>query len=135
VPLLQARLRPAPSPADRKQVARLLADLDSEEFAVRQKAMEALQQLGERAETALREALEGKPTLELRKRIEELLEGVRIGATAPERLRDLRAVEVLEHIGTAEARAVLRTLAEGAAEARLTREAKASLQRLAARGR
>jgi hypothetical protein len=45
-------------------------------------------------------------------------------------LRDLRAVEVLEHIGTPKARQVLRTLARGAPAARLTREAKASLQRI-----
>ena len=45
----------------------------------------------------------------------------------------LRAVEVLERIGTPEARQVLAKLADGAPEARLTQEAKASLQRLAKR--
>jgi hypothetical protein len=40
---------------------------------------------------------------------------------------------VLEAIGTPEARKVLQTLAKGAAEARLTREAKAALARLARR--
>jgi hypothetical protein len=39
----------------------------------------------------------------------------------------------LEHIGTPEAQEVLRTLAKGAAEARLTQEAKASLEWLAKR--
>jgi hypothetical protein len=43
----------------------------------------------------------------------------------------LRAIEVLEHIGTPEARQVLDTLARGAAVARVTQEAKASLKRLA----
>ncbi len=45
----------------------------------------------------------------------------------------LRALEVLEHIGTAEARSLLEDLAKGVPEARLTREAKASLTRLAKR--
>ena len=45
----------------------------------------------------------------------------------------LRAIEVLEHIGTAEARQVLKSLANGAPEARRTREAKSSLERLAKR--
>jgi hypothetical protein len=48
-------------------------------------------------------------------------------------LRSVRAAEVLERIGTPEARRLLGQLATGAAEARLTREAKAALKRLDAR--
>lgn len=130
VPLLKTKLRPAPAPAGSKQVARLIADLDSEQFDVRQKAADELRRLGERAEPGLRAALKDQPPLEARKRIEELLEGVRALATSPANLRNLRAVEVLEHIATPDAREVLRTLANGAPDARLTRDAKASLERL-----
>jgi hypothetical protein len=42
-------------------------------------------------------------------------------------------LEVLEHIGTPEAREVLKALAKDAPDARLTREAKAALERLARR--
>jgi hypothetical protein len=42
-------------------------------------------------------------------------------------------VQVLEYIGTAEVKQVLQALAEGTPEARLTQEAKASLERLARR--
>ncbi len=45
-------------------------------------------------------------------------------------LAGLRAVEVLEYVGTFEARQLLAELAKEAKDARLTREAKASLQRL-----
>ncbi len=45
-------------------------------------------------------------------------------------LRDLRAIEVLEHTGTTESKHVLLTLAGGAPQAQLTREAKSSLQRM-----
>ena len=51
----------------------------------------------------------------------------------PERLREWRALEVLEQIGTPEARAVLKALAEGAPAARLTQGAKVALERLAKR--
>lgn len=131
VALLKSKLRPAAEPAERRRVARLVDELDSEDFAVREKAMEQLQQLGERAEPGLREALRGKPALEVRKRIEGLLESVRAAKVSPENLRVLRAVEVLEHVDTLEARETLKTLANGAASVRLTREAKASLERLA----
>jgi len=47
-----------------------------------------------------------------------------------ETLRQGRAIEVLEHIATPEARQLLQTIAEGAAGAGLTREAKAALERL-----
>ena len=48
-------------------------------------------------------------------------------------LQALRAVEVLEYIGTPEAHRVLQALAQGVPEVRLTVEAKASLERLARR--
>jgi hypothetical protein len=126
------RLKAVPI-GDKARLARLIAELDSEQFPARQKARKELQQLGEQAESALREALQGKLSLEARKRVEELLDKVKPLADSPEGLRSLRAMEVLEHIGTSEAREVLQTLANGASQARLTREAKASLERLAKR--
>ena len=48
----------------------------------------------------------------------------------PETLRAVRAVEVLESINIPKARQLLTQLAKGTPAARLTREAKATLQRL-----
>jgi hypothetical protein len=48
--------------------------------------------------------------------------------SSDETLRSLRAIEVLEHIATPEARQVLQELAEGAPNARLTPEAKQSMR-------
>jgi hypothetical protein len=48
-------------------------------------------------------------------------------------MREQRALEVLEHIDTMEARVLLRSLAERTPEARLTRQAKATLERHAHR--
>jgi WD40 repeat protein len=129
VPFLGARLRPVPG-VDSKRLARLLADLDSGRYAVRQQAVRELEKLGDLTESALRAALEGEPSLELRRRVVALLEKLEAPVTSPQELRALRAVEALERAGTAEARAVLARLAKGAPSARLTRDAQEALKRL-----
>jgi hypothetical protein len=132
LPFLRRHLRPA-KVAEEERLARLIADLDSDRFAVRERAVQELGRRGESAETALRQALKRSPSLEARRRMERLLEQFRRSPLAPDLLRSLRAAEVLERIATPEARRLLEELARGAREARLTREAKASLQRLAGR--
>ncbi len=124
---LAERIRPVPE-VDRKQVARLIADLDHKAFPTREEAEAELKQMGELAAPLLREELTKSPTLEARRRLEELLR-TPVPWTA-ERLRGERATRVLELVGTAEARKLLRELAGGAAGARLTRGAKVALRRL-----
>jgi hypothetical protein len=131
IPFLRQQLKPA-AEIDRNRLRQLLGDLDKERFAVREAAMRELEGLGEDAAPALRQALAGKRSLEVRRRLEELLSRAKV-LRPGERLRGVRAVEVLERIGTLEAKHLLKKLAEGAPEAQLTREAKASLQRLAKR--
>ncbi|MGH7226669.1 MAG: hypothetical protein ACRELF_25920, partial [Gemmataceae bacterium] len=128
VPFLQKHLPPVPRP-DAKAIARLIADLDSNEFSVRDKATKELGDLGDTASPALRQALEGKPTLEMRRRLQQLLDQSRDWTA--ERLREHRAIQALEHIGTRQAKEVLESLAAGAPEAQRTEAAKAALQRLA----
>jgi hypothetical protein len=62
--------------------------------------------------------------------VQRLLEQAEAGPVGA-KLRALRAVEVLEHIGAAEARQLLARLAQGAPGARLSEEVKASADRLA----
>jgi RNA polymerase sigma factor (sigma-70 family) len=126
--LLSKHLQPSAAP-DKRQV-RLIADLASDIFATRQAATRELTLLGELAEPALRAALEKAPTPEARLRIQQLLAKIDdIGSTG-EPLRQRRAVETLELIGTPQARRLLAHLATGAPEAYLTRDAKATLGRL-----
>ena len=126
--LFQKELKPMPVVED-KEIARLLDNLEDDDFKAREQATAELEKLGEQAVPALKKALAGKPSLEARKRMEHLLEHVTTQTPAFV-LRGLRAVEVLEHIGTAEAKHALVTLAGGSPHALLTREAKASLQRM-----
>jgi WD40 repeat protein len=117
-------------PIDGTRISKLLRDLDADEFATREAARAELGQLGEIAAPSLRKAMESNPSPELRRSIEELLEMLKKGERTPEWVRLLRAVEVLEMIQTPAATKHLETLATGAAEARLTAEAKAALARL-----
>src|SRR5262249_25203490 len=96
----------------------------------RQKAMKELASLHEVAEVALEAVLEGKPPAELRLRVQQLLDRVKRGDPPAERLRALRAVEVLEAVGTAEARQVRRALARGEPRDLLTEQAQSALERL-----
>jgi hypothetical protein len=126
---LGEKLRPAAAP-DPKRVAQLIADLDSKNFAARQKATSALEKLAELAVPPLRAALAKPLSLEAAQRIEKLLDLIASQPPPPEKLRDLRAVEALEYIATPSARAVLHTLGQGAAGAHLSQDAQAALLRL-----
>jgi WD40 repeat protein len=116
---------------DSKKLAQILGDLDNPRFPVREAAAKELAKLTEQVEPALRQALERKPSAEVRRRLESILSAPAI--PAGETLRTLRAIQVLEYIGTSEAQRVLKALASGAPEARPTEEAKAALERLARR--
>jgi len=132
VPFLGEHLRPVPVVAP-KRIAELLTDLDSDDFAVRERATEELKRLGELAEEAVRKALEDRPSLEARRRLSEIVADLKPPLLTPERLQTLRALEVLERMDTPAARQLLERLSQGAPEAWLTREAKAGWQRLARR--
>lgn len=132
VPLLHQRLR-KPAPIDTAKIAALLAELDSEQFAIRERATRSLQELGMSAEAAMRRALAKQPSLEVRRRLEQILEKLESGERKAEELQARRAVELLELIGTTQAQLLLRERSQGPADDWLTQEAKASLARLAAR--
>jgi RNA polymerase sigma factor (sigma-70 family) len=125
---IRQQLKPI-APVDAQRINACLRNLDSDEFAVREQASRDLEQMGQSAVAMLERFLAGKPSLESRKRVEEVLASV----SGPERLRQVRAVEVLERIGDNQARGMLKDLARGVPEATLTREAKATLERMSKR--
>jgi hypothetical protein len=127
VALLRQRLRPAPV-TDAKALQRLVDELDADDFATREKASKDLEALADRAAPVLRKALAGNPAAETKRRIEHALTAA--APAAPERRREVRAVEVLERLGTAGARELLESLGGGDKEALLTNEARSAAQRL-----
>jgi WD40 repeat protein len=118
-----------------ERLARLIADLDKDDFKTREKASKELTNLGRLAEGALRKALDETASAEVKRRVRELLGKLNGKAEDPEKRRLLRVVEVLERLGTPRARRLLGNLAKEAAVADVAREAKASLGRLGQAGK
>src|SRR5262249_15049707 len=132
LPFLKKHLLPM-ARSDAKLLARLFAELESDQFRIRTEAARQLDKLGELAVDALERVLEGKPSPEKRKRVEGLLPKITRRSLASDQIRALRALEVLEHIGGLEVQQFLKTLAKGAPRTRLTEEAQATLERLVRR--
>jgi WD40 repeat protein len=130
-PFLAARVRAVRE--SWRRMAELIAALDHDKYVVREKASRELAGLGELAEPALRRALAGRPSPEVRGRIELLLRNLpdrgETAAPSPEVLRWLRCVEVLERLGSAEARDALAVLADLPVED-VADEARAALGRM-----
>jgi hypothetical protein len=129
--LVRERLKPAHR-ADGTNVPRWVAELDDDEFTVREKASKGLERAGEAARAALEKALKESTSAEVKRRAEWLLAKLDEGLPGADELRELRGLEALEMIGTPDAREVIEGLAKGEPGARLTREAKAALQQLRA---
>ena len=126
LPFLKERLRPPPA-AEADLLANLLADLDSDRFDVRQKASAELDQLAESAEAGLRKSLTGNCPLEVRQRIDQILE-----KRNKDVIRNLRAIDALEQIG-ADALQTLEILAGNSPNPRVAQGAAGALDRLGKR--
>jgi WD40 repeat protein len=131
--LLRGQLRPVP-PRDVARIRRLLAELDEEDFDRRDSAMRELEALGPVAGPELEEVLRSRPAAEVRRRVQELILGVYREELTPDQLRQRRAVQALEAIGTPEAAVLLEQLAGGEPLALFTRDVRAALERTGKRG-
>ena len=128
---LKKNLAPAkPAVVNEKQVARWIADLDSESFEPRDNASRELEKLGHFAEPALKKAQAGKIGVEMRRRIDDLLAKLEHATLSAGDLQGVRAIEVLERIGTVDARDLIAGLTKGAPAAPLTHEAQRVLKRM-----
>jgi len=127
--LVRERLKPA-TPPDLKKLGGWVADLDSTNFGKRTAAAIELEKLGELAVPALKQVLDSKPSPEVRRRVEPILEKLTTGVLTSEQIRAIRAIEALEQLGTAEARQVLNALGGGAPGAVTTRHAQGTLARM-----
>jgi hypothetical protein len=140
VALLKTRLRPKQDPVQ-ERIAKLIADLNDDDFTKRKEATEALMKIGAPAVPALQRAVRQPASLEVKRRGETILAAIK---ETPQPLpvllegdvlRNVRAMQVLERIGTGEARKILDELAAGPITEAETAEARACVARLEQRKR
>jgi len=118
VALLKEKLK---SPGDTKEIEKLIGE-----------ASETLVAWGGEAEAPLAKAVESEKDAEKKEKLKKILDDLLVPLVkSPATLRRLRAIEVLERIGSPEALEVLKSLAESAPSARERYEAAASVKRLA----
>jgi WD40 repeat protein len=131
VPYLRQRVQAAAGLKIDPRLGKLIADLDDEEFTVRDTASQELAKMGESIVPALQQALAGGPSPEVKDRIGQLLKQFKDPSKlTPDLMRVLEALEVLEQAGTPEARQALESLARESLLARIMQEVKAAVERL-----
>lgn len=131
VDYLEAQSKPVT--IDQRQVRRLISDLDNNEYATRERALAELKQIGRPAAPYVRAALNSNPSIELRRSADRLLGAYNRPLDDSSVLRDLRAIESLERIGSPRAAALLKAIAAGAEAASQTDRAIQALRRISQR--
>lgn len=86
-----ARAQAAATPSQLERVQKLIKDLDSNQFDVREEASAALAEFGELAADSLSALLERKPNAEVRRRTRELLDKIHLARISrnPTKIEDL----------------------------------------------
>jgi hypothetical protein len=131
IPFLRNVLKPEPRrEVTNEQMLRWIGELDDDEFAVRDRAMTELGLCTEQARALMCKALEKPKSLEMQRRLEELVDRLDGRALPAHRLQALRGLNVLERLATPEAVDVIEHLAEGREDAWLTDQASKALKRL-----
>ncbi len=129
VAMMREKITPL-SEISEAEVRSIVADLDSPKYRVRESAERRLEAIGNRAEVVIRATPNAGLSLEVQKRMRRVLESLNgPGPTTPEATRKLRAVAVVEHIGTPAAQKLLEEWARGNYPVWFGRAARASLAR------
>jgi hypothetical protein len=123
---LLRELRGVARPLPPEQFAPLLRDLDDDSFVVRESASARLEQLGERVEAHLQQALRTPLSVEAKGRVRSTLE--RIAATPRPPDCDRTISYLAESVRTPEADSILTALADGDPHLSLTKYAKTALK-------
>ncbi|QEL17310.1 hypothetical protein [Limnoglobus roseus] len=136
--LLNAKFVAPPHKPIDVDLAAVIRSLGAPAFPDRLTATRKLRELGPRIAPALHEAIRTTESVEVRARAEELLEQMKAGPrtyTAGPDLRASRAIEVLERIGSPDAKKLLQGWANHTTNVRVANDAALALVRIAAAGK
>jgi hypothetical protein len=130
VAFLKDRFKRGEASDQEKKIAKFIADLDDDDFEVREKASAGLATLGAKADALLKKALTGTKSPEVRQRIEALLaKRADEDELSDDQRQQLRAIRVLEQIGNSEARELLELLSKQPLAPAVGSEMKIALER------
>jgi hypothetical protein len=110
VAFLRERLKPVA--ADVRRLDALIEQLDSEQFVEREQATEELEYLGKIAQPQLEKALANKPSLEVRRRVEQLLERLQPQVVQRSEQETVRSARSEEEMAARERRPDRRTASD-----------------------
>ncbi len=131
IPFLAEKLVPIKTvEINKDDVKKWVSELDDADFPTRNKANRALEALGDAVEADILKALEKAESLETQRRLQNLIAVMKAKLLTEDQMRHVRVVEILERIGSKEARELLVRYADGAPTARLTQDAREALDRL-----
>jgi hypothetical protein len=108
----------------------MIRELDSDDFISRQRSEEELARIGPPALPALRQEAASQKSPQVAHRLQGLIERCQSPDGSKDRLRELRAIEILEHIATDDVHTLLGELAGGDQASPLTQEAATTNARL-----
>jgi hypothetical protein len=116
--------------AEQTKLEKCIVDLDNDAQPVRDEAMKELQSQAHEFAPLLRAKFKEAGPGEVRNRLIFVLDQTNPESQPVQLLVKLRVLNLLEQMGTKEARGLLRSLADGAPLARVTVEARAALERV-----
>jgi len=119
----------AVKPVERAHFEKLIADLNADQFPVREAASKTLLELRDLALPAIEKARKSKLSTETEQRLAAIIKA----DLTPSEIRLTRAIQVLELADTKASRQILGTWSEGTPGARLTEDARTALARLSIR--
>ena len=133
VALLKKKL-PLPHIAiEAKLRAQLKADLEDDDFAIRERACKELTEIGAPAVYFVRKLCVSGASPEARQRAENVLKKLVTPSMLADERRSARAIEILEYIGSPAARELLEVQARGDPGSSLVRDAKGAVDRISKR--